>query len=237
LAKTHLSLGVGLHFNITEGRPIADPARIRGLLGANGEFFGSSTQLANRAMLGRLREEEVMIELRAQIERAMSAGIKLTHVDSHKHAHALPPICRVIARTIREYGVGAMRLPRERWRFEPRPDSLKLLGQSARAFALSQVCRTSETALRQTNVKTTASFFGVTRTGFWSRRWLIGLIERLPDGSCELMCHPGYDDDELRGVKTRLRKSRENELRLLTHPDVALKLKEQGVRLINFSDL
>ena len=95
----------------------------------------------------------------------------------------------------------------------------------------------SETALRQSNVKTTAAFFGVTHTGFWNKQWLIDLIERLPDGASELMCHPGYDDDELGGVKTRLRASRVNELRLLTDPDVAAKLKEQGIGLINFSDL
>jgi len=63
------------------------------------------------------------------------------------------------------------------------------------------------------------------------------LIERLPDGASELMCHPGYEDAELDGVITRLRASRANWLRLLTDPDVVAKLKENGVKLINFSGL
>lgn len=237
LAKEHPSLGVGLHFNITQGRPVADPLSVSSLLDQRGEFLESSAAIARRLIAGRLRIEEVVIELRAQIEKALSAGIKLAHVDSHKHTHALPHVCRAIARTISDYGVNAMRLPRERWRFDARAGSLKLLGQSAGAFALSQLCRAGESALRQTNVKTTEAFFGVTQTGFWNKRWLIDLIERLPDGASELMCHPGYDDSELGGVKTRLRQSRESELRLLTDPDVAAKLKEMNVKLISFSDL
>ncbi len=237
LAKEHPSLGVGLHFNITQGRPVADPSSVSSLLDQRGEFLESSAAIARRLIAGRLRIEEVVIELRAQIEKALSAGIKLAHVDSHKHTHALPHVCRAIARTISDYGVNAMRLPRERWRFDARAVSLKLLGQSAGAFALSQLCRAGESALRQTNVKTTEAFFGVTQTGFWNKRWLIDLIERLPDGASELMCHPGYDDSELGGVKTRLRQSRESELRLLTDPDVAAKLEEMNVKLISFSDL
>ena len=86
-------------------------------------------------------------------------------------------------------------------------------------------------------MKTPDFFFGVARSGFWTKPWLIDLIERLPAGASELMCHPGYDDAELDGVKTRLRASRANELRLLTDPDVVAKLKENDVKLINFSSL
>ncbi len=237
LAAHHPSLGVGLHFNITEGRPIADASHVRSLLDERGEFLGASTALAKRAILGRLRIEEVVVELRAQIEKALSAGIRLTHVDSHKHSHALPAICEAIAGTIDEYGINAMRLPRESWRFDLNAGSFKSIGQSLGALALSQLCRAGEAKLRRADVKTTQAFFGITRTGFWNKQWLMDLIGRLPDCMSELMCHPGYDDDELGDVKTRLRQSRANELRLLTDPDVVAKLKEQGVGLINFSDL
>ena len=237
LVRENPSLGAGLHFNITEGRPIASASRVRSLLDEQDEFLGASTALAKRAILGRLRIEEVVVELRAQIEKALSAGIELTHVDSHKHSHALPAICEAIAGTINEYGINAMRLPRESWCFDPNAGSFKLIGQSLGALALSQLCRAGEAKLRKADVRTTQAFFGITRTGFWDKQWLMDLIGRLPDGVSELMCHPGYDDDELGRVKTRLRQSRVNELRLLTDPDVIARLKEHGVRLIDFSDL
>lgn len=237
LAKDHPSLGVGLHFNITQGRPLSAASRVGSLIDDRGEFWGTSTAILRRMLAGRLKIEEVVIELRAQIEMALNAGLRLTHVDSHKHTHALPQICDAIISTIKDYGINAVRAPRERWRFGRRAESFKIITQSAGAFGLSQLCRVSDARLKKSGLKTPDFFFGVARTGFWTKPWLIDLIERLPAGASELMCHPGYDDAELDGVKTRLRASRANELRLLTDPDVVAKVKENDVKLINFSDL
>ena len=237
LAKEHPSLGVGLHINITQGRPVAEASRVASLLNDAGEFWGTSGAILKRMLAGRLKIEEVVVELRAQIEKALKAGLRLTHVDSHKHTHALPQICEAIVSTIKEYGINAVRAPRERWRFDRAAESFEVIKQSAGAFGISQLCRISDARLKKSNVRTPDFFFGVARTGFWTKSWLLDLIERLPAGASELMCHPGYEDAELDGVKTRLRASRTNELELLTDPDVVAKLKENGVKLINFSDL
>lgn len=237
LAKDHPSLGVGLHFNITQGRPAAEASRVSSLIDDDGEFWGTSTALLRRALAGRLNTEEVVIELRAQIEKALNAGLRLTHIDSHKHSHALPRVCEAIILTIKDYGINAVRLPREEWRFDRNAKSFKLITQSAGAFGISQLCRISDAKLKKSDVKTPDFFFGIARTGFWTKSWLIELIERLPAGASELMCHPGYDDDELGVVGTRLRASRVNELRLLTDPDVIAKLQGSDVKLINFSGL
>ncbi|MBO0860760.1 MAG: ChbG/HpnK family deacetylase, partial [Chloracidobacterium sp.] len=158
-------------------------------------------------------------------------------VDSHKHTHALPQICEAIISTIRDYGINAVRAPRERWRFDREAESFEVIKQSAGAFGISQLCRVSDAKLKRSEMKTPDFFFGIARTGFWTKPWLIELIKRLPAGASELMCHPGYEDAELDGVKTRLRASRTNELRLLTDPEVVAKLDENGVELINFSSL
>lgn len=237
LAKEHPSLGVGLHINITQGRPVAETSRVASLLNDTGEFWGTSGAILKRMLAGKLKIEEVVIELRAQIEKVLNVGLRLTHVDSHKHTHALPQICEAIVSTIKEYGINAVRAPRERWRFDRDAESFEVIKQSAGAFGISQLCRVSDARLKKSNLKTPDFFFGVARTGFWTKQWLIDLIERLPAGASELMCHPGYEDAELDGVKTRLRASRTNELRLLTDPDVVAKLKETGVELINFSSL
>lgn len=231
------SLGVGLHFNITQGRPVASASRVSSLIDSRGEFFGTSTTLLKRALLGRLNSEEVAIELRAQIEKVLNTGLRLTHVDSHKHSHALPQVCETIVRVIGEYGINAVRLPREHWRFDPKARPFKLMMQSPGALVISGLCRISEARLRKSGVKTPDFFIGIARTGYWTKPWLIDLIKQLPAGASELMCHPGYDDAELRNVRTRLRESRANELRLLTDADVLTALKADGVDLINFSNL
>jgi len=237
LAKDHPSLGVGLHFNFTQGRPVADSSRVGSLIDDRGEFLGTGAAILSRLMAGRLKVEEVVIELRAQIEKVLNAGLRLTHIDSHKHTHALPQILEAIISTIKDYGINAVRLPREHWRFDRDARSFKLITQSAGAFGLSQLCRISDARLKKSEVKTPDYFLGVARTGFWTKNWLISLIEQLPPGVSELMCHPGYNDDELGVVKTRLRASRANELRLLTDLEFVEKLKENDVKLVNFSSL
>src|SRR5262249_35706710 len=90
MAGQYPSLGVGLHFNITQGEPVAQPKTIRSLLQTTDSFIGTSSALARRWLAGRLKKDEIIIELRAQIEKALSEGLTLTHIDSHKHSHALP---------------------------------------------------------------------------------------------------------------------------------------------------
>ena len=237
LANAHPSLGVGLHFNITQGAPVAEASRVSSLLNERGEFFGTSTALLRQALMGKLRVTDIEIELRAQIEKALKAGLHLTHVDSHKHSHALPQVCEVIAKVIGDYGIRAVRLPREEWRFPNRNVSAKLFKQSIGAWGLAQLCRFSESKLHRAGVKTANAFFGVTQTGFWSKAWLLDLIANLPEGVSELMTHPGDDDAELRQANTRLLESRATEFSLLTDPDVVATVRESGVRLISYAQL
>lgn len=237
LATEHPSLGVGLHFNITQGFPVADASQVGSLLDERGEFFGASTALLRQMLSDKLRVREIEIELRAQIEKVLAAGLRLTHVDSHKHSHALPPIGEVIARVIGDYGIRAVRLPREHWRIPRWNLSAKLIAQSIGALALAQLCRFGEATLRRAKMSTADAFFGVTQTGFWSRQWLKDLIATLPEGVSELMSHPGYNDEELEQVETRLRESRAVEFALLTDPEVVEAVRENGVRLISYDQL
>ncbi len=234
LAKENPTLGVGLHFNITQGLPVANASTVGSLLNERGEFFGTSTALLRRWLTGKLRIQEIEIELRAQIEKVHQAGLRLTHIDSHKHSHALPPVCEAIINTIGDYGIKAVRLPRERWRFPRHNLSAKLITQSFSAFCLSQLCRVSASKFSN---RTANAFFGVSQTGFWSKRWLLELIGSLPEGVSELMSHPGYDDAELSQIKTRLLKSRANELALLTDVEVKEAVRRSQVRLINYAQL
>jgi chitin disaccharide deacetylase len=235
LAQTHPTLGVGLHFNITQGGPVAPPELVRSLLNARGEFLGTSTKLAWRALAGHLRREEVMIELRAQIEKATNAGLRLTHVDSHKHAHALPSVLQAIAATIPDYGIRHVRLLREQTRFTA--SSRQLLQQSIGAFGLSQLCRIGEAQRHRLALSSTTAFFGITQTGHWSKRWLLELIATLPAGASELMCHPGYEDEALNQIQTRLRRTRQVELQLLTDPEIIAAVRAHDVQLINYAQL
>jgi chitin disaccharide deacetylase len=222
LAAECPELGVGLHFNITQGEPVAGPSRVGSLLNARGLFTGTSTALARRSLLGRLRTEDVAVELRAQLEKALGAGLKLTHLDSHKHAHALPQVFEAVARVLPEaprLGLGP-------------PKAVK---QRAVGLGVARLSRMNLAACRRAGLATTDAFFGVAQTGFWTKRWLADVIEKLPDGVSELMCHPGYEDEGAVPVPTRLGVSRVEEFKLLTDPEIRALIEARGVRLVNFS--
>ena len=183
LAKAHPTLGVGLHFNLTQGRPIVAPEQVPSLLNERGEFLGTSTQLWQRALTRRLQREEIVLEFRAQVEKVLEAGLQLTHVDSHKHAHAIAPVFAAINATLGLYNIRALRLPREPVRWGQACRSLKLLKQALTASALSYLCRDFQRQLDATATRTTAAFFGITQTGCWSKRRAWVLCSRSGDGS------------------------------------------------------
>ncbi len=237
LAKAHPTLGVGLHFNITQGRPVAAPEQVRSLLNEDGEFFGTSTRLWQRALIGRVRREEIVLEFRAQVEKVLDAGLQLTHVDSHKHAHAIAPVFAAINATLGLYGIHAIRLPREPLRWGQACRSRRLLKQGLTATGLSYLCRDFQRQLDATFTRTTTAFFGITQTGCWSKPWLLDLLDRLPAGTSELMCHPGYDDAALRQIATRLRAARAAELELLLDEELPVLLRARGIELVNYAVL
>ena len=63
------------------------------------------------------------------------------------------------------------------------------------------------------------------------------MVENLPEGTWELVCHPGYNDADLRGIQTRLRESREQELRILTSSFTRDLLAANGIEMISFREL
>jgi len=237
LAKAHPSLGVGLHFNLTQGRPVSEANKVRSLLNAAGEFLGTSTKLARRSLLGQLDLAEVRRELCAQLESLEATGLTITHVDSHKHAHAWPAIMHVIEQTLEDYNIHALRLPREQVRWTQALASAKQVKQSLTATGLRWLCRSTAHDLAAAQLHTPTAFFGVAQTGNWSREWLLDLLDQLPEGISELMCHPGYADSELSSAGTRLHASRETELRLLTAPEIRAAIEAHGIQLLHFGQL
>ena len=74
-------------------------------------------------------------------------------------------------------------------------------------------------------------------TGALDDRLFRLIIEKLPEGTWEFVCHPGYNDSELQGVRTRLRESREQELQVLKSPKTIDLFARSGIELISYRDL
>ena len=80
-------------------------------------------------------------------------------------------------------------------------------------------------------------FFGIVLTGSLQPDMLAEVVRGIPEGISELMCHPGYVDEDLRREDPRLKLKREAELRALTDRRVLSALQECRVELINYNFL
>ena len=84
---------------------------------------------------------------------------------------------------------------------------------------------------------TTDGTLGIEVTGTLDETLFRAIAQSVPDGTWEFVCHPGYNDADLHHAKTRLRESRETELKVLTLPSAHEVLAEGGVELISYREV
>jgi len=198
----HPRLGIGLHLTLTGSRPLLPPERVPSLVDAEGRFPRRPEGLGGAA------QAEVLAEARAQLGLFRElAGRLPTHLDSHHHAHRLPPVREALITLAREF-----RLPVRK--------------------ASPEVGR----RLAEAGVPTTDTFLEAFFGEGARLDVLLDLVTRLGPGTSELMCHPGLADEELRRESTYA-DERERELTLLTAPAVGRAVADHGIRLAHFGDL
>jgi predicted glycoside hydrolase/deacetylase ChbG (UPF0249 family) len=227
LAAETPTLDLGLHFNLTAGRPLCDPSTVSTLVGSDGKLLPLGT-LLSRLSLGRVRREHVREELTAQLDWAHFHGLRLSHLDSHHHVHAHP----WIASTVLEV-VDAARIPFVRRPFEVGWPS-DLGASNARDVVRGLAIGVASWLMPRHTQR--VSFRGIgLGTGFAAPS-LRHVLARLPAGVTELMVHPGYVDAEL-GRITSFTTGRDSELAALTEPATRDVLRDHGVELTSFRDL
>jgi len=142
-------------------------------------------------------------------------------------------VLAAVARISEEFGIRWVRRPFD---FPMQPGGAGLTKRAV-SGAFGLVRGRFERVLARHGCRSTDHFAGFQITGRFDASSLAGLIRALPEGSTEFMCHPGLCTEELRSARTRLKESREQELRALTAPEVRRALEETGVELVSYRDL
>jgi len=233
------SLSIGCHVMLVDGSSLLQPARVPTLLAGrdNPSFYRSAGTLAWRAITRRIDPAQIELEAIAQIRKLQSAGISVTHIDTHKHVHILPQILRPLLRAAQTCGVRKIRNPFGRMLLGGLLRYASLWKRWIEFRMLSTLARTFREAVKNAGMVTTDGTIGMVTTGAWNQELFRSLIENLPAGTWELVCHPGYNDSELQSLPTRLRKSREKELAILTAPATRELVKRNQIELISYKDL
>jgi hopanoid biosynthesis associated protein HpnK len=236
-----MDLDVGCHVVLVGGSPLLDGAEVRSLASSNGNvparFRSSIVALGVAALRGKLNTAELYREIAAQIHKLQTAGLTLSHVDTHKHAHIFPAVLRPLLEAARDSGIRAVRSP-----FAPfRVLAAQLLGprdwrRGGQVALLRAFHRDFQRELQRTGVRAPDGAFGIVATGSLNSATFEAIAAAIPEGTWELVCHPGYVDAELDRVATRLRRSRETELDLLCSPQARGALERHQVDVISYRD-
>ena len=237
-ARANAGLGVGCHLVLVGGKCVAAREKIASLADWEGLLPASLAALVSKLSVGAIRSEEIEVELRAQVEKVIVAGVQPTHFDSHKHTHAHPKVMEAAVKVAEEFGIRRVRKPFE--------DVKGLLWPASRGGAWKQRATALMAGVNAPGFQSMADshgmhapdhFMGMAATGRLNRQAILDIVGSMREGTTELMCHPGKYDEGLERSATRLKREREMELEGLTDPDVRAAVLRQHVRLINFRNL
>jgi len=222
LARETPTLDIGAHLVLIGGASLV----------SGREYPRTVPQLVAALARRELRPYE---ELRAQVRRLLDAGIRPTHLDTHKHTHLAPPVLDAVARLAEEYGIRWVRRPFDFPLNALRGGVPRLKRLTSGALGLLR--RRFHRVLARHGCRTTDHFAGFQITGRFRTAELVELMAAIPEGSTELMCHPGRCGEALRAARTRLKESREHELEALVAPEVRAALTRHQIELVNYPGL
>jgi hopanoid biosynthesis associated protein HpnK len=242
LARDTSGLGVGVHLNLNDGPPVAPRESVPSLVNDSGEFEGGPDGLLLKIATRGLAMREVEIEWEAQISKVRNAGIEPTHLDGHKHVHMLPGLFEIALRLAKRHGIGAIRVSHEASGLRAALSTgasraAVVLKQGVQARGLKLLARDARDQAERAGVSTADYFCGIAQTGELTKEGVARLLRSLPEGTTELMCHPGYADEALRKTATRLQASRQKEVEILTDTEIRNLVASQGIRLIDYGSV
>ena len=239
LAKSYPGLSIGCHVVLVDGLPVSNSSEISTLLdGVDLEHFRTSLgSFVVQAIRGQIDPVHVEGETIAQIRKLQAAGIQLSHVDTHKHTHVFPAILRPVLHAARTCGIRAIRNPFGQVAFSIIAKRPTLWKRYAELMLLNPLAAKFRHSVQAAGMITPDGCLGIAATGALDEKLFRLIVENLPDGTWEFVTHPGYNDADLRSVRTRLRESREIELRLLTSGAIRETLQRSCIEMISYRDL
>ena len=232
LARENPGLDVGLHAVVCRGRSMLGAPRLGAAVRASGEFTDSPVGAGLRYYFDRSMRAAMTDELRAQVERHLELLGYLNHIDGHLNFHVHPLFADILVELAVEYKVPCIRLPRERVMTTlhlRRDHAARKLVESIIFRALS--LRTNRLMVER-GLTSTDALFGLHQSGHLSEDYVVGVIDRIREGTTELYFHPAAD---IGGVPPAPEVQREVEI--LTSARVRDAIARNRIELITFADL
>ena len=232
MARENPALDVGLHAVVCRGRSILGAPRLGAAVRASGEFTDNPTAAGLRYYFDRSMRAAMTDELRSQVERHLKLVGYLNHIDGHLNFHVHPLFADILVDLAVEYKVPCIRLPRERVMTTLRLRRDHAPRKLVEAVIFRALSRRTHRLMIERGLTSSDALFGLHQSGHLDEDYVIGVIDRLCDGTTELYFHPAAD---IGGVPPAPEGQREVEI--LTSPRVREAIARNRIELITFADL
>lgn len=221
-ARRNPSLAIGLHVVVVNGTPVLPAREVPDLVDRDGAFSSDLFAAGVRYFFDSRARRQLEAEIRAQFAAFARTGLHLDHVNAQNHMHVHPTVLSIIIRVGRDYGMRAIRIPREpffaSWRSAHRDLALRF----GNAVLLAPWLALMQMRIERAGLSHNDAVFGLSDTGRMGPERVRRLLEQLPAGVTEMYFHP-----ELAG----------EELAALCDPAVVRMVRSDGIVSMSFSQL
>ena len=228
-AKAMPGLRVGLHLVLVEGRPVLPAKAVPDLVDKDGSFRNDMARSGTAMFFLPRARAQLAAEIEAQFAAFEASGLKLDHVNAHKHFHLHPTIAALIVKLGKAHGVRGARVPLEPQAVLRRIEKMRPAGVAALTGPFARHLRSR---FRRAGIAAPDQVFGLAWSGAMTHARLAGLIENLPEGLSEIYMHPatGPYPGSAPGYRYG------EELAALTEPGLAGLISAKGIRVGGYSD-
>jgi chitin disaccharide deacetylase len=199
LARLRPKLGVGVHLNITTGRPLIDPARLSGLVTGDGCFLAPD-RMPKRLTFDFHLVNAIAEEYSRQVERCLDLGIAPTHCDTHHGMHRYPVVFEAFRRTLLRYRIKAAR-SQVRLVIQAKPSIARGIDAGLRwdHSVRGAWKRLYRLRMRTSGIRTPDALLHADLNGLGDvtpLEWFDFLLRYSPPGTFEIILHPGIPEGE-----------------------------------------
>ena len=234
MAKKMPKLGIGVHLNLSKGKPLSKEPDVEMLVNANGQFTASLLRLSLLSVIRHKFRNAIRAELTCQIQWLIDKGITPTHLDSHKNFHAFPPIFPIVCELARRFKINAVRYCYEPKQLCQLPWPLPTEGgkkRAKRASALAMINRLQNAELLKTNAMLGIAHMGRIDVNFFKAVTLYNQVE-----PAEIVTHPGFPEEIEPGITSMLLQ-RKDDLDALCSERTKQYFQQARTELIHFGHL
>lgn len=240
LQRRFPAVSIGVHFNLSDGKPVSPPEEVKTLINEKGEFLGDD--FVPKLLMGRIRFCDMVRELDNQVKRLVAFGVHPTHFDGHQNKHLYPHFFLAAVRVAQKWDIKLMRSHKRYLVVRSNSRFMRLLRyyllHPQRAITHS-VARALIWHAHMKGIRTADRLItpGYTDSSKKSslETWL-GIMRTLPEGVNEIYCHPGYPDKLLARYASHPNE-RKVEVAVLTSPELKTAVQKEGIRIVTFRDL